>query len=274
MDPSNPLRAATAARPRAPAAKPHTAPRPGLQHHSLFRCDGAPLVDGFPDDIHDPSQGLGADGDADGSTGVQHLLSPHQPFRAVHGDGAHRVLPCRGQSYRSALGLTLGTAARFLPPLPRGRFAGRGTEGQNGAGKTQPLVQPLRAAAPSPPAAIFLLFLPLLRFSCVASASSEERKSPKSIITGRGPTPPDPPSPAHPNVGPPPAPVASPGPAPPGRSGWAAAPRRTARPPPRRSRPRCARWWSRPWRRGPPEPHGPGLRERASGGGRRGPLSP
>ena len=51
--------------------------------------DGASLVDGVSDDVHDPAEGLGADGDTDGSPGVINFLAPDEPFGGIHSDGSN-----------------------------------------------------------------------------------------------------------------------------------------------------------------------------------------
>ena len=55
---------------------------------ALGGVDGSSLVDGVTDDVHDSSEGLGADGDTNGGTGIDNFLSADESFGGVHGDGA------------------------------------------------------------------------------------------------------------------------------------------------------------------------------------------
>ena len=64
-----------------------------VKEHSLLGGDGTSLIDGLPDDIHDPAQGLGSHWDSDGGSGVQDLLSTDQTFGTIHSNGAHCALP-------------------------------------------------------------------------------------------------------------------------------------------------------------------------------------
>lgn len=50
--------------------------------------DGATLVDGFTDDIHDAAEGLGADGHLNGRASVSHGLATHKSLSGVEGNGA------------------------------------------------------------------------------------------------------------------------------------------------------------------------------------------
>lgn len=55
---------------------------------SLLSLNRSSLVDGVTDDVHDSSEGLGADGDTNGGTGIDNFLSADESFGGVHGDGA------------------------------------------------------------------------------------------------------------------------------------------------------------------------------------------
>eukprot|EP01137_Pigoraptor_chileana_P012314 Opistho-2@64579 len=57
-----------------------------------LRVDGATLVNGLTNDVHNASQGVGADGDLDGGASVDALLAADETLRAVHGNGTDRVL--------------------------------------------------------------------------------------------------------------------------------------------------------------------------------------
>ncbi len=59
---------------------------------ALGGLDGACLVDGIADDVHDAAERLLADRHRDRIAGVLHGLAAHEAFRRVHGDGAHGVL--------------------------------------------------------------------------------------------------------------------------------------------------------------------------------------
>lgn len=63
----------------------------GVDGGDFVGWNGAPLVDGFTDDVHNPAQGLYTDGDTDGIAGVVYLLATYQTFSTVHGDGTHGV---------------------------------------------------------------------------------------------------------------------------------------------------------------------------------------
>lgn len=67
----------------------------------LFGGDGTPLINGLTDDIHNPAQGLWADGDSDGGTSVQNLLPTHQTFSTIHSNGTDCIFPCTGDRYVS-----------------------------------------------------------------------------------------------------------------------------------------------------------------------------
>jgi hypothetical protein len=58
----------------------------------LDTLDGAALVDGLPNNVHDASEGGRADGDEDGGARVDDLLATDETFCAVHGNGADGVL--------------------------------------------------------------------------------------------------------------------------------------------------------------------------------------
>lgn len=64
-----------------------------MNRRQLIRRNGSPLVDRFPDDVDDPAQGLGPDGNPDRVAGVEDGLPANQTLGTVHGDGADGVLP-------------------------------------------------------------------------------------------------------------------------------------------------------------------------------------
>lgn len=57
----------------------------------MLGLDGTTLIDRLTNDVHDTAETFATDGHGDGGTGVGHLLTAHQTFRAVHGNGADRV---------------------------------------------------------------------------------------------------------------------------------------------------------------------------------------
>ena len=54
--------------------------------------DGATFVNGFANDIHDPSEGCRADGNHDRSTSVNNFCTSDKTFCTIHGNGTYRVL--------------------------------------------------------------------------------------------------------------------------------------------------------------------------------------
>lgn len=60
--------------------------------HWLFGSNWASLINGFPNDIHNPAQGLRAHRDPDGSSSVQNLLAANQTLCAIHGNRPDCVL--------------------------------------------------------------------------------------------------------------------------------------------------------------------------------------
>lgn len=61
--------------------------------NSLLGGDGTPLINGLPNDIHNPAQRLWTHWDSDGGTSVQNFLSADQTFSTIHSNGTHCVLP-------------------------------------------------------------------------------------------------------------------------------------------------------------------------------------
>ena len=58
----------------------------------VLGVDGAALVDGLADDVHDAAESLATDGNLDRLAGVPHLLSSHEALGGVHSDGTDGVL--------------------------------------------------------------------------------------------------------------------------------------------------------------------------------------
>ena len=56
---------------------------------SFLGLNRSSLIDGVADDVHDPSEGFRADGDADGCACVDDFLASDETFGGVHGDGPH-----------------------------------------------------------------------------------------------------------------------------------------------------------------------------------------
>lgn len=65
--------------------------RIGVNGKHLGAFDGTTLVDGFANDVHDPTQSCGTDGDHDGCASVDDLLTTNETFCTVHGNGADGV---------------------------------------------------------------------------------------------------------------------------------------------------------------------------------------
>src|SRR5205085_11681388 len=69
---------------------------------------GARLVDRIADHVDDAAQRAVADRHRNGSAGVRHLLTAHQPFARIHGDGAHgRFAEMLGDFEHQAIALIL-----------------------------------------------------------------------------------------------------------------------------------------------------------------------
>ncbi len=64
----------------------------GVNGGALVSVHGAPLVDRVADDVDDAAEGLLADGDTDGGSGVDDLVASHKTLGTVHGNRAHGVL--------------------------------------------------------------------------------------------------------------------------------------------------------------------------------------
>jgi len=58
----------------------------------LGGVDGATLIDGLSDDVHDAAQAALSDWDADGLLCVDHALTSYKTFCGIHGNGADCVL--------------------------------------------------------------------------------------------------------------------------------------------------------------------------------------
>lgn len=56
---------------------------------TLFGLNGSSLVNGVTNHVHNPAQSLGADGNTDGGSSVDNLLTADKSFGGVHGDGPH-----------------------------------------------------------------------------------------------------------------------------------------------------------------------------------------
>ena len=59
----------------------------------LLRIDRPKLINGFADNVDNPAEGLGTDGDRDRRPRVRNILPTNQPVRPIHGDGAHLTSP-------------------------------------------------------------------------------------------------------------------------------------------------------------------------------------
>ena len=55
-------------------------------------ANGAPLINRFPDHIHDPSKSFWSNRDTDGTSTVNTLLTTDKTLCTIHGNGTHRVL--------------------------------------------------------------------------------------------------------------------------------------------------------------------------------------
>ncbi len=58
----------------------------------LGALDGSTLVHGLTNDVHDTAEGSGADGDLDGETSVNDLLTTDETFGTLHGNSTNGVL--------------------------------------------------------------------------------------------------------------------------------------------------------------------------------------
>jgi hypothetical protein len=63
----------------------------GVDRAALGAFDGAALIDGFTDDVHDAAKGCDTDGDGNGSTSIDDLLATDETLGTVHGNGTDRV---------------------------------------------------------------------------------------------------------------------------------------------------------------------------------------
>ena len=64
----------------------------GVDGRQLDTLDGASLINGLTDNVHDSTEGLGTDGDGDGRTGVDDLLASDETVGTLHGDASDGVL--------------------------------------------------------------------------------------------------------------------------------------------------------------------------------------
>lgn len=111
-----------------------------LRPNSQFGSDGAPLINGLANHIHDPPQGLGTHWDSDGGAGVQDFLPTNQTFGTIHGDGAHRVLTwtqqfqseCEGGDRKGAQKGATATHRDAEPPPGRAWSRGLRPPGRSG----------------------------------------------------------------------------------------------------------------------------------------------
>lgn len=65
----------------------------------LVALDGTTLVNGLANDVHDTTEGTLADGDHDGGTGIDDLLTTDETFGTVHSNGTDRVLTKVGSDF-------------------------------------------------------------------------------------------------------------------------------------------------------------------------------
>jgi hypothetical protein len=66
--------------------------RVGVDGKHLVALDGATLINGLTNDVHDAAERALADGDEDGGAGVDDLLATDETLGTVHGDGTDGVL--------------------------------------------------------------------------------------------------------------------------------------------------------------------------------------
>jgi hypothetical protein len=64
----------------------------GVNRGKLDTFDGSSLIDGLTDNVHDSTEGLGTDGDGDGCTSVDNLLTSNETIGTFHGDTSTGVL--------------------------------------------------------------------------------------------------------------------------------------------------------------------------------------
>ena len=81
--------------------------RLGVDGLPLVGGHGTPLVDGVAHHVDNPTQGLGADGDHDGGSGVVDHLSTNETLGTVHGDGTDGVLSQVLGNLQDQLGLAV-----------------------------------------------------------------------------------------------------------------------------------------------------------------------
>ena len=62
--------------------------------------DGATLVNGFTNDVHDTAEGSSADGDLNWGTSVDDFLATNKTFCTVHGNSADAVLAEMGSDFK------------------------------------------------------------------------------------------------------------------------------------------------------------------------------
>ena len=70
----------------------HECRRVGVDGGHLDTLDGASLVNGLANNVHDTAEGCGADRDLDGGTRVDDLLATDETLGTVHSNGTDRVL--------------------------------------------------------------------------------------------------------------------------------------------------------------------------------------
>ena len=58
----------------------------------LVALDGTTLVHGLTNDVHDTAEGTGTDGDLNGKTSVDDLLTTNETLGTLHGNSSDSVL--------------------------------------------------------------------------------------------------------------------------------------------------------------------------------------
>jgi hypothetical protein len=69
----------------------------GVNRRELDTLDGAALVDGLTNDVHNTTKGGLSDGNLDGATGIDDLGTTDETLGTVHSDGSDRVLTEMGR---------------------------------------------------------------------------------------------------------------------------------------------------------------------------------
>lgn len=71
----------------------------GVNGELLVSLDGTTLINGLANDVHDTAKGALADGDHDGGTGVDDLLTTDETLGTIHGNGTAGVLTKVGSNF-------------------------------------------------------------------------------------------------------------------------------------------------------------------------------